>query len=93
MEFKHRGLLFAVRHRMRGNIYQSHPGRLENPTLTQFERLVRGQPEDVAAVNREIIAYCQRKHSSLPQAHHQCPGHSAVLVDERRVVGVASMPK
>jgi hypothetical protein len=58
----------ALRYRMRGNIYQSNPGRLENPTLTQFERLVRGQPEDVAAVNRDIIAYCQRKQADIEAA-------------------------
>jgi len=58
----------ALRYRMRGNIYQSNPGRLENPTLTQFERLVRGQPEDVAAVNREIIAYCQQKQAEIEAA-------------------------
>jgi len=58
----------ALRYRMRGNIYQSNPGRLENPTLTQFERLVRGQPEDVAAVNREIIAYCSHKQADIDAA-------------------------
>jgi hypothetical protein len=58
----------ALRYRMRGNIYQSNPGRLENPTLTQFERLVRNQPEDVAAVNREIIAYCQQKQADIEAA-------------------------
>ena len=58
----------ALRYRMRGNIYQSNPGRLENPTLTQFERLVRNQPEDVAAVNREIIAYCERKQADIEAA-------------------------
>ena len=58
----------ALRYRMRGNIYQSNPGRLESPTLTQFERLVRGQPEDVAAVNREIIAYCQQKQAEIEAA-------------------------
>jgi len=58
----------ALRYRMRGNIYQSNPERLENPTLTQFERLVRGQPEDVAAVNREIIAYCQQKQAEIEAA-------------------------
>ena len=61
----------ALRYRMRGNIYQSNPGRLENPTLTQFERLVRGEPEDVAAVNREIIAYCQRKQAEIEACQYQ----------------------
>lgn len=58
----------ALRYRMRGNIYQSNPGRLENPKLTQFERLVRGDPEDVAAVNREIVAYCQRMTAMIEAA-------------------------
>ena len=58
----------ALRYRMRGNIYQSNPGRLDNPRLTQFERLVRGDPEDVAAVNREIIDYCTRKKAEIEAA-------------------------
>jgi hypothetical protein len=58
----------ALRYRMRGNIYQSNPGRLENPRLTQFERLVRGDPEDVAAVNREIVDYCTRKTTEIGAA-------------------------
>lgn len=58
----------ALRYRMRGNIYQSNPGRLDNPRLTQFERLVRGNPEDVAAVNREIVDYCTRKKAEIEAA-------------------------
>jgi len=58
----------ALRYRMRGNIYQSNPGRLDNPRLTQFERLVRGDPEDVAAVNREIVDYCTRKKAEIEAA-------------------------
>jgi len=58
----------ALRHRMRGNIFQSNPGRLDAPRLTQFERLLLGDPEDVAAVNREIVAYCQRKTAEIEAA-------------------------
>jgi hypothetical protein len=58
----------ALCHRMRGNIYQSNPGRLDAPKLTQFERLLIGDPEDVAAVNREIVAYCQRKKAEIEAA-------------------------
>lgn len=58
----------ALRHRMRGNIYQSNPGRLDAPRLTQFERLVLGAPEDVAAVNREILAYCETKQKAIENA-------------------------
>jgi hypothetical protein len=58
----------ALRYRMRGNIYQSNPSRLDNPRLTQFERLVRGDPEDVAAVNREIVEYCRRKQAEIEAA-------------------------
>ena len=58
----------ALRYRMRGSIYQSNPGRLDNPRLTQFERLVRGDSEDVAAVNREIVDYCKRKQVEIEAA-------------------------
>jgi hypothetical protein len=58
----------ALRYRMRGNIYQGNAGRIENPKLTQFERLVRGQPQDVAAVNREIISYCRQKRTEIEAA-------------------------
>jgi len=58
----------ALRHRMRGNIYQSNPGRLEAPRLTQFERLVVGNPEDVATVNREIVEYCRQKQAEIEAA-------------------------
>ena len=58
----------ALRYRMRGNIYQSNPGRLDDPRLTQFERLVRGDSEDVAAVNREIVGYCTRKKAEIEAA-------------------------
>ncbi|MCP4196885.1 MAG: hypothetical protein GY762_07010 [Proteobacteria bacterium] len=58
----------ALRYRMRSCIYQSNPGRLDNPRLTQFERLALGDPEDVAAVNEEIIAYCQRKEAEIKTA-------------------------
>ena len=58
----------ALRHRMRGNIFQGNPGRLQAPKLTQFERLLVGDPGDVAAVNREIIAYCQRKTADIERA-------------------------
>lgn len=58
----------ALRHRMRGNIYQSNPGRLDTPRLTQFERLALGDPEDVAAVNREILAYCKTKQKAIEEA-------------------------
>jgi hypothetical protein len=58
----------ALRYRMRGNIYQSNPGRLDNPRLTQFERLVRADSEDVAAVNREIVDYCTRKQAEIEAA-------------------------
>lgn len=58
----------ALRHRMRGDIYQSNAGRLDNPRLTQFERLVRGDPEDVAAVNREIVDYCTSKKAEIEAA-------------------------
>jgi hypothetical protein len=58
----------ALRHRMRGNIYQSNPGRLDTPKLSQFERLVVGNPEDVAVVNREIVDYCTRKQAEIEQA-------------------------
>lgn len=58
----------ALRHRMRGNIYLSNPQGLESPRLTQFERLVRGEPEDVAKVNREIIDYCRAKQTEIEAA-------------------------
>ena len=58
----------ALRHRMRGNIYQSNPNGLQEPRLTQFERLVRGVPEDVLQVNREIIEYCIRKKAEIEAA-------------------------
>lgn len=58
----------ALRHRMRANIYNSNPGRLADPVLTQFERLARGRPDDVAAVNREIIAYCEGKKAEIEAA-------------------------
>jgi len=58
----------ALRHRMRGNIYRSNPGRLDQPRLTQFERLVIGDPEDVIEVNREIIAYCRSKQRAIEEA-------------------------
>jgi hypothetical protein len=58
----------ALRYRMRGNIYQANPGRLDHPTLTQFERLVRGDPADVAAVNRDIIDYCRKKQAEIEAA-------------------------
>ncbi|UCD52381.1 MAG: hypothetical protein JSW27_07040, partial [Phycisphaerales bacterium] len=58
----------ALRHRMRGNIYNSNPGRLDKPRLTQFERLLIGDPDDVAAVNSEIIAYCKRKTAEIEAA-------------------------
>jgi len=58
----------ALRHRMRANIYNSNPGRLDEPVLTQFERLARGRPDDVAAVNREIIAYCEGKTAEIAAA-------------------------
>jgi hypothetical protein len=58
----------ALRHRMRGNIYQSNPGRLDAPVLTQFERLLVGEPEDEAAVNREIVTYCRRKQVEIEAA-------------------------
>lgn len=58
----------ALRHRMRSNIYHSNPGRLDDPVLTQFERLVRGRPDDVAAVNREIVAYCREKTAAIEAA-------------------------
>ena len=58
----------ALRHRMRGNIYQSNPNGLQESRLTQFERLVRGVPEDVLQVNREIIEYCIRKKAEIEAA-------------------------
>jgi hypothetical protein len=58
----------ALRHRMRGNIYLSNPGRLDRPRLTQFERLTLGDSEEVAAVNREIIEYCRIKQSAIEEA-------------------------
>jgi len=58
----------ALRHRMRGNIYQSNPGRLDAPRLTQFERLLMGDPQGVAAVNREIIAYCRQETAEIETA-------------------------
>ncbi len=58
----------ALRHRMRGYIYQGNPGRLDAPKLTQFERLLVDDPEDVAAVNREIVAYCQHKTAEIEAA-------------------------
>lgn len=58
----------ALRHRMRGNIYRGNPGRLDHPRLTQFERLALGNPEEVAAVNREIIEYCRVKQNAIEQA-------------------------
>ena len=51
-----------------GNIYQSNPNGLQEPRLTQFERLVRGVPEDVLQVNREIIEYCIRKKAEIEAA-------------------------
>jgi len=58
----------ALRYRMRGNLYASNPRRPDQPTLTQFERLVRGEPDDVAAVNREIVAYCRSKQAEIEAA-------------------------
>ena len=58
----------ALRYRMRGNIYQSNPGRLSAPRLTQFERLLVGDTQDVAAVNREIVAYCRQKKLEIETA-------------------------
>ncbi|MHC4558549.1 MAG: hypothetical protein ACYS80_14745 [Planctomycetota bacterium] len=58
----------ALRYRMRANIYNSNPGRLDKPRLTQFERLLVGDPEDMATVNREIIEYCQRKTADIEAA-------------------------
>ncbi|MFM7412812.1 MAG: hypothetical protein ACKO6E_06335 [Planctomycetota bacterium] len=58
----------ALRYRMRANIYAGNAGRLDDPRLTQFERLVRGDPADVAAVNREIIDYCQGKQAEIEAA-------------------------
>ncbi len=58
----------ALRHRMRCYIYQSNPGRLDAPKLAQFERLLVDDPEDVAAVNREMVAYCQRKTAEIEAA-------------------------
>ena len=53
---------------MRGNIYQSSPNGLQEPRLTQFERLVRGVPEHVLQVNRKIIEYCIRKKAKIEAA-------------------------
>lgn len=58
----------ALRYRMRGDIYQSNAGQLDKPRLTQFERLVRGEPGDVAAVNQEIVDYCTRKTAEIEEA-------------------------
>ena len=58
----------ALRHRMRGNIYQSNSGRMDNPRLTQFERLVAGDREDIAEVNREILKYCEVKQKAIEDA-------------------------
>ncbi|MFM7206311.1 MAG: hypothetical protein ACKO4T_06560 [Planctomycetaceae bacterium] len=58
----------ALRYRMRASIYASNVGRLDDPRLTQFERLVRGDPADVAAVNREIVAYCRGKQAEIEAA-------------------------
>ena len=58
----------ALRYRMRANIYNSNPGRLDKLRLTQFERLLVGDPEEVADVNREIIEYCQRKTAEIEAA-------------------------
>ncbi|MGA1238629.1 MAG: hypothetical protein ACO34E_17405 [Limisphaerales bacterium] len=58
----------ALRHRMRGNIYLSNPQNLESPRLTQFERLVRGEPHEVAQVNSEIIDYCRTKKAQIEAA-------------------------
>jgi hypothetical protein len=58
----------ALRHRMRSNIFHGSSGRLDDPLLTQFERLVRGRPDDVAAVNREIVAFCKGKTAEIEAA-------------------------
>ncbi len=58
----------ALRHRMRGIIYQSSQGRLDQPRLTQFERLVMGEPDEVTAVNREIVAHCRQKTAEIEAA-------------------------
>lgn len=60
--------LDALRYRMRSNIYASNLGRLADPKLTQFERLVRGDPDDVAAVNHEIVAFCRAKQADIEAA-------------------------
>ncbi|UCH35909.1 MAG: hypothetical protein JSV65_06030 [Armatimonadota bacterium] len=58
----------ALRHRMRGNIYKSNPGRLDYPKLTQFERLLVGDPVDVVAVNREIVEFCRKEQAEIEAA-------------------------
>lgn len=58
----------ALRYRMRSDIYQSNAGQLDKPRLTQFERLVMGNPQDVTAVNREIVDYCTRKKAEIEAA-------------------------
>lgn len=58
----------ALRHRMRNNIYRTNIGRLDAPQLTQFERLVAGDPDDVAAVNREIVEFCRKRQAEIEEA-------------------------
>ena len=58
----------ALRYRMRSNMYRSNIGRLDDIQLTQFERLLVGDPDDVRKVNEEIIAFCRRKQAALEKA-------------------------
>lgn len=58
----------ALRYRMRDNIYRSNIGRLDDIQLTQFERLLVGDPNDVKKVNEEIISFCRKKQAAIEKA-------------------------
>lgn len=61
----------ALRHRMRSNIYRSNIGRLDDIQLTQFERLLVGDPDDVKKVNEQIIAFCKKRQVAIEKAWTQ----------------------
>jgi hypothetical protein len=58
----------ALRFWMKDDIYHGNLGRLDSPRMTQFERLLLGKPDDVRAVNREILEFCRRARTDIEKA-------------------------
>ncbi|MHC4119717.1 MAG: hypothetical protein ACYSWO_19640 [Planctomycetota bacterium] len=58
----------ALRYRMRSNIYGANMNRMDDIRLSQMERLIVGDPEDVAKVNEEIVAFCRKRQAAIEKA-------------------------